>query len=56
MDIKRTPTDAPRAAAEVKRPSFDKPSSTMDVKRPRRKNRRRVKLAAYAVLGVLAVG
>ena len=28
----------------------------MDVKRPQRKNRRRVKMAVYAVLGVLAVG
>ena len=27
----------------------------MDVKRPQRKNRRRVKLAVYATLGVLAV-
>src|SRR4051812_34353109 len=56
MDVKRTSTDVPRPATDVKRPSFDKPSGTMDVKRPQRKNRRRVKLAVHATLGVLAVG
>jgi HlyD family secretion protein len=54
MDVKRPSTDVPRPAAEVKRPSFDAPRS-MDVKRPQRKNRRRVKLAIYATLGVLAI-
>src|SRR5215211_2303542 len=56
MDVKRPSTDAPRPTADVKRPSFDAPRSSMDVKRPQRKNRRRVKLAVYATLGVLAVG
>src|SRR5687768_17780835 len=61
MDVKRPSTDAPRPAApaapaaDVKRPSFDVPRSNMDVKRPQRKNRRRVKMAVYATLGVLAV-
>jgi HlyD family secretion protein len=55
MDVKRPSTDATRPAADVKRPSFDAPRSSMDVKRPQRKNRRRVKLAVYATLGVLAV-
>ncbi|HEX8501523.1 MAG TPA: HlyD family efflux transporter periplasmic adaptor subunit [Pyrinomonadaceae bacterium] len=58
MDVKRPSTDAPRPAppaGDVKRPSFDAPRSSMDVKRPQRKNRRRVKLAVYATLGVLAV-
>jgi len=53
-DAKR-PTDVPRAAADVKRASFDVPRNTMDVKRPQRKNRRRVKMVAYATLGVLAI-
>ncbi|HVF45339.1 MAG TPA: HlyD family efflux transporter periplasmic adaptor subunit [Pyrinomonadaceae bacterium] len=73
MDVKRTPTDAPRpsnevprgsnpsnevkrAPAEVKRPGFDAPRNTMDVKRPQRKNRKRVKMAAYAAVGVIAIG
>jgi HlyD family secretion protein len=57
MDVKRPSTDVPRASsADVKRPSFDVPRSSMDVKRPQRKNRRRVKLAVYATLGLLAVG
>jgi HlyD family secretion protein len=43
------------SAAEVKRPAFDTPRPSMDVKRPQRKNRRRVKLAVYATLGVLAI-
>lgn len=63
MDVKRPSTDAPRppatdvprAPVDVKRPSFDTPRSNMDVKRPQRKNRRRVKLAVYATLGVLAI-
>ncbi|HWW77274.1 MAG TPA: HlyD family efflux transporter periplasmic adaptor subunit, partial [Pyrinomonadaceae bacterium] len=62
MDVKRPPTDVPRPSNEVKRPAaaakraaFDAPSGTMDVKRPQRKNRRRVKLAVYAVLGVAAI-
>jgi HlyD family secretion protein len=55
MDVKRPSTDAPRPATDVKRPGFDAPRSTMDVKRPQRKNRRRVKMAAYATLAVLAV-
>jgi HlyD family secretion protein len=55
MDVKRTSTDAPRPAADVKRPAFDAPRSAMDVRRPERKNRRRVKLAIYAALGLLAV-
>src|SRR5215212_10037795 len=63
MDVQRPSTDATRPAtdvkrpsADVKRPSFDAPRNTMDVKRPQRKNRRRVKMAVYATLGVLAVG
>lgn len=63
MDVKRTSTDVPRPSNEVKRPStdvprpsFDAPRSSMDVKRPQRKNRRRVKLAVYATLCLLAVG
>jgi HlyD family secretion protein len=65
MDVKRPPTtdaprpagtDVPRPAADVKRPAFDAPRNTMDVKRPQRKNRRRVKMAVYATLGVLAIG
>ena len=69
MDVKRPSTDVPRssndvprpsneakrAPAEVKRPGFDVPRNTMDVKRPQRKNRKRVKMAAYAVVGVLAI-
>jgi HlyD family secretion protein len=62
MDVKRTSTDAPRPSTDVPRPStdvkraaFDAPRNTMDVKRPQRKNRRRVKLAVYATLGVLAI-
>src|SRR5919199_117519 len=35
---------------------MDVKRSSMDVKRPQRKNRRRVKMAVYATLGVLAVG
>jgi HlyD family secretion protein len=42
--------DVKRPSNEVKRPS------NMDVKRPGRKNRRRVRLAIYAVVAVLAVG
>jgi len=45
-----------RAPADVKRAGFDVPRNTMDVKRPQRKNRKRVKMAVYAVLGLLAVG
>jgi HlyD family secretion protein len=45
-----------RAPAEVKRPGFDAPRNTMDVKRPQRKNRKRVKMAAYAAVGVIAIG
>ena len=70
MDVKRPSTDVPRnsdaprpsnevkrpSTADVKRPAFDTPRSSMDVKRPQRKNRRRVKLAVYATLGLLAVG
>ena len=63
MDVKRPPTDVPRAsndvprpAAEVKRPAFDAPRNTMDVKRPQRKNRKRVKMAVYVTLSLLAVG
>src|SRR5215213_5630267 len=56
MDVKRPSTDVPRPATDVKRASFDAPRNTMDVKRPQRKNRRRVKMAVYATLGVLAVG
>ncbi|MFL6282419.1 MAG: efflux RND transporter periplasmic adaptor subunit [Pyrinomonadaceae bacterium] len=63
MDVKRTSTDVPRPSNEVKRPStdvkrpsFDAPRSSMDVRRPQRKNRRRVKLAVYATLGLLVVG
>ncbi|HEX8720555.1 MAG TPA: HlyD family efflux transporter periplasmic adaptor subunit [Pyrinomonadaceae bacterium] len=56
MDVKRPPADAKRPAADVTRPAFDVPRSSMDVKRPQRKNRRRVKLAVYAALAVLAVG
>src|SRR5215216_5808364 len=63
MDVQRPSTDATRPATDVKRPSadvkrpgFDAPRATMDVKRPQRKNRRRVKMAVYAVLGVLAIG
>ncbi|HEX8293312.1 MAG TPA: efflux RND transporter periplasmic adaptor subunit, partial [Pyrinomonadaceae bacterium] len=55
MDVKRPSTDVPRPTADVKRPSFDAPRPTMDVKRPQRKNRKRVKLAVYATLGVLAI-
>lgn len=55
-EVKRPSADVPRPATDVKRPSFDTPRSTMDVKRPQRKNRRRVKLAVYATLGLLAVG
>ena len=55
MDVKRPSTDAPRPPADVKRPSFDAPRNTMDVKRPQRKNRKRVKMAVYATLCVLAV-
>src|SRR5689334_24882321 len=70
MDVKRPPTDVPRPSndaprpstdvkrpsTDVKRPAFDAPRSTMDVKRPQRKNRKRVKMAVYATLGLLAVG
>src|SRR3712207_4476259 len=56
MDVKRPSTDVPRPSGDVKRPGFDAPRSTMDVKRPQRKNRKRVKMAVYAVLGVFAVG
>lgn len=69
MDVKRPSTDVPRssndvprpsnevkrAPAEVKRPGFDVPRNTMDVKRPQRKNRKRMKMVAYAVVGVLAI-
>jgi len=55
MDVKRPSTDVPRPAGDVKRASFDAPRNTMDVKRPQRKNRRRLKLAAYAVIGVAAI-
>jgi HlyD family secretion protein len=55
MDVKRPSTDAKRPTADIKRAAFDAPSGTMDVKRPQRKNRRRVKLAVYATLGVLAI-
>jgi HlyD family secretion protein len=55
MDVKRPPTDVPRPPADVKRAAFDTPRANMDVKRPQRKNRRRVKLAVYATLGVLAI-
>jgi HlyD family secretion protein len=62
MDVKRPPADGPRPSndvpspsKEVKRASFDVPRSSMDVKRPQRKNRRRVKLAAYATLALLAI-
>src|SRR5215212_7325941 len=55
MDVKRPSTDVPRPPADVKRAAFDAPRANMDVKRPQRKNRRRVKLAVYATLGVLAI-
>ena len=55
MDVKRPSTDVPRPSGDVKRPGFDAPRSTMDVKRPQRKTRRRVKMAVYATLAVLAV-
>ena len=54
-DVKRSSTDVPRPTTDVKRASFDVPRNTMDVKRPQRKNRRRVKLAVYATLGLLAI-
>jgi HlyD family secretion protein len=62
MDVKRTSTDVPRPSNEVKRPStdvprpsFDTPRPSMDIKRPQRKNRKRVKMAIYATIGVLAI-
>lgn len=55
-EVKRAGTDVPRPAPDVKRAGFDVPRNTMDVKRPQRKNRKRVKMAVYATLGVLAIG
>ncbi len=55
VDANRPATDVPRPSTDVKRPSFDVPRPSMDIKRPQRKNRRRVKLAVYATLCVLAV-
>jgi HlyD family secretion protein len=53
-DVKR-PSEVPRPATDAKRAGFDVPRNTMDVKRPQRKNRKRVKMAVYATLGVLAI-
>jgi HlyD family secretion protein len=55
-EVKRPSADVPRPSTDVPRPAFDAPRSSMDVKRPQRKNRRRVKLAVYATLCLLAVG
>src|SRR3954471_22403014 len=54
-EVKPPASDVPRPTADVKRPAFDAPRGSMDVKRPQRKNRRRVKMAVYATLCVLAI-
>src|SRR3954470_5794528 len=54
-EVKPPASDVPRPTADVKRPAFDAPRGSMYVKRPQRKNRRRVKMAVYATLCVLAI-